>query len=102
MKPIAVGDQVWCSFVVVDFVGPRSWVYPLTVLMVTDDGELICHDARLSKSRSVVRDSGESVSRSEAEAWRVCEVALQRIAGQCLDMASQCASKAKGVRYVVA
>lgn len=95
------GDQVWCQFVTVTHNEQRAWVYPMTVLMVTDDGELVCRDDRTDKVRAVTEEV-ENVSLSEAEAWRACELAFQRIAGECLAKASECAAKAKGVTHVVA
>ena len=101
MDAVKVGDQVWCQFVDVSHSEQRAWVYPLTVVMITEEGQLICRDERQERCRALTEDV-ENVSRSEAQAWRACEMALQRVAGECLTKASECAAKAKGVKYVVA
>jgi len=101
MDAIEVGDQVWCQFVDITHREQRMWVYPMTVVMVTEDGQLICRDERMERSRALTEDV-ENVSRSEAEAWRACELAFQRVAGECLTKASECAAKAKGVAHVLA
>jgi hypothetical protein len=101
MDAIEVGDQVWCQFVDVALSEQRAWVYPMTVVMIAEDGQLICRDERIERSRALTEDV-ENVCRSEAEAWRACELAFQRVAGECLTKASECAAKAKGVANVMA
>jgi hypothetical protein len=101
MAAIEVGDQVWCQFVDINDREQRAWVYPMTVVLITQDGELVCREERLERVRVVTEDV-ENVCRSEAEAWRACELAFQRVAGECLTKASECAAKAKGVAHVMA
>jgi hypothetical protein len=100
MDAIQVGDRVWAQFIDVSSSQCRAWVYPLTVVMLTEDGELVCLDEQLKKTR-VFTETFETVSTSESQAWRACEAALQRVAGDCLTKASECATRAKGVRCAV-
>lgn len=101
MHAVKVGDRVWCQFVTADHGPPRAWVYSMVVEHITDDGELLCYDEGTRKTRMICH-AIENVSRSESEAWRGCELALQRIASEVLQLAGECRQKAKGVTYVVA
>lgn len=59
----------------------RGWVEPLIIDDSDDDG---------------------GFSLTEAQAWTVCEFALQMMASECLRAAGECRAKAKGVNRVVA
>jgi hypothetical protein len=95
MAAIQTGDQVWCQFVSVNDREQRAWVYPMTVLMITEDGGLVCRDERHDRTR-VVDESVENVTRSEAEAWQACQKAFVRIAGECIAKADECRQRAGG------
>lgn len=99
MDGIKVGDAVWAQFVIVDHAGPKAWVYPMTVVHITEDGGILCQDQYRTR---LFDESVESLSRSETEAWRACHLRLQEVASEVLRLAGECNAKSKGVTRVVA
>lgn len=99
MDGIEIGDAVWAQFVTVESTGPKAWVYPMTVVHVTEDGGILCQDAGRTR---LYDESVEGLSRTESEAWQACHLRLQEIASEVLRLAGECHAKSKGVTRVVA
>lgn len=99
MEGIKVGDAVWSQFVNVDNSRTKAWVYPMTVVHITEDGGIVCQDNGRTR---VFDESVESLSRTESEAWRACHLRLQEVAGEVLRLAADCNAKSRGVNRVVA